>query len=186
MNKYTEEQAKFLVEVAVKEFVKRYEAAGYSIPVPTIRIRRLERRGWAGQAFPSFGIIELDIDYFNAHTEEMCAVTVPHELAHLIVHKYYPCAKQAHGPEFRTVAQSIGACASTYHSMTRPESKKANAVKRHEVKCPCQSHWFTTNRLNELNSGKVRYTCKTCGAPVVDAHNTVVTNDPNKLNKQGN
>lgn len=48
---------------------------------------------------------------------------IAHELAHIIQYRIYPKAKQAHGPEFRTIMQLIGFSGKTYHNFSVAKAK---------------------------------------------------------------
>lgn len=73
------------------------------------------------------GFIELNIRYAMLHKEEF-KQTIKHELAHIICFKLFPKAKQAHGPEFRSVLSCVSTNSDTYHHMN-VEVAKALQVK---------------------------------------------------------
>ena len=82
--------------------------------------------GRAGSAWQRAGIIEINIAYICSHDSiEQHRCTIAHELAHIIVWRLYPKAKQAHGAEFRYIMGLMGFDSSTYHSMSRKEAAKA-------------------------------------------------------------
>ena len=82
--------------------------------------------GRAGSAWQRAGRIEINIAYICSHDcIEQHKNTIAHELAHIIVHRLYPKAKQAHGIEFRYIMGLMGYDGSTYHSMSRKEAKQA-------------------------------------------------------------
>ena len=55
--------------------------------------------------------------------EQDFETTIMHELAHIVQYKVYPFAKQAHGPEFRSIMQTMGFSTRTYHSYNVKEAK---------------------------------------------------------------
>jgi predicted SprT family Zn-dependent metalloprotease len=74
-------------------------------------------RGTSGLAYPSDNLIKISSDYYVAFPDVILDKTIPHEIVHLYVDKYYPEHKQAHGKEFRKIMQLLGKDPSTYHSM---------------------------------------------------------------------
>lgn len=91
--------------------------------------------------------------------------TVVHEIAHLIVKKLFPFAKQAHGPEFRRVMNAVGFEGTTYHKYDISEVRK---TKRYEYKCSCKIHNLSAIRHNNQSCGRTRYKCSLCGESLVD------------------
>lgn len=69
----------------------------------------------AGRAFYADNRIELNQLIYQKNKEEFWP-TVVHELCHLLQRRHYPNAKQAHGPEFKSIMRSFGVQPSTYHN----------------------------------------------------------------------
>lgn len=82
---------------------------------------------YAGRCWYHKKLVEINLPYFMDNTPEIDAElkeTIAHELAHWIVWNLYPLHKQAHGPEFRLVMQSVGYSGNTYHTMDVSRAKK--------------------------------------------------------------
>lgn len=71
----------------------------------------------AGQAAVYKNIIRLNPDYLIENTDEMINVVIPHEIAHILTKKLYPNAKQAHGPEWKSIMIKLGLQPNPYHNM---------------------------------------------------------------------
>lgn len=68
--------------------------------------------------------VEFNLIYFAEMSEADKIETIAHELSHVVCFKLFPAAKQAHGPEFRSIMSSIGMKGDTYH-YTHISDKKA-------------------------------------------------------------
>ena len=133
------------------------------------------KSGVAGDANFYFKRVRISKDYLKEHTKEILDTTVPHEVCHIYVAKYFPFAKQAHGPEFRRMMAKLGCDGSTRHSMARPAAqgpRRTKTVTRHiyltehtkrEVLLTVQQH----KKQQEFAAayGKSRFTSK--GEPLV-------------------
>lgn len=84
--------------------------------------------------------------------------TCEHEVAHLFTKILFPNAKQAHGPEFRRVMNSLGLTGRTRHSM---HLEDAPVKQTFEYKCGCR-----TIQLSKIRHGKIqrgaKYYCLDC------------------------
>lgn len=169
-----------LAETAIREFCVKYAEQGYVINTPNVIIEKLPS-GTAGLAYIRENLIKLDEDYFRENQDKIIFDTIPHEIAHFIVHTYYKNAKQNHGPEFRSVMRSIGLSGSTYHTMERPAGREKNNVKRYELACNC-AFYFVTKAKYEKYTTKP-YICKTCGSRFKHTGLVVTTNDLAALKK---
>lgn len=88
----------------------------------TIEIADIGDRA-AGQAFIGKNNIKISSKYLKEFPDHVMNVTVAHEVVHLYVFKYFPRAKQAHGPEFRRVMRLLGLAGDTYHKMKLSDAK---------------------------------------------------------------
>jgi len=130
-------QKELLVEAS---FAKHWKL--FCIMLPTIEQKKISKpilrctnRGTrtAGLYYRNQELVEIEISYIP----DACITagkliddveeTIAHEIAHHITRKLYPLAKQAHGPEFRSVMQAIGYDGSTYHTMN-PKAAKRRAI----------------------------------------------------------
>lgn len=116
---------KELVFKKIQEVQKKLDTLGF----PTIDIKfdicRL-KAGYAGMAYRSVNYIEISKDYLREHQEKVLTITVPHEVCHLYVNKYFPRAKQYHGPEFKRLMNLLGLTGDTYHTMKLENGPKVN------------------------------------------------------------
>ena len=82
----------------------------------------------AGCAYRHVNRIEINAAFFledTIVTYSNLEETIAHEIAHVIQFKHWPSAKQAHGPEFRSIMASIGYTGNTYHRMNVSVAKQA-------------------------------------------------------------
>lgn len=100
----------------VAEIQNMLAKVGYP-PINIVSLVSELKPGCAGLAYPLLNRIEISKHFLAEHKEETLRQTVAHEVCHLYVATYKPFAKQAHGPEFRSMMQSIGLNGKTYHSM---------------------------------------------------------------------
>jgi SprT protein len=100
--------------------------------------------------------------------------TVIHEIAHLVTHKVFADAKQAHGPEFKYVDQSLGGRGTRCHSYDVSSVATKKRKVRYEVKCSCQTHWVTKSVVSNINNPYRKISCKTCKSGVMATGNTKV------------
>jgi predicted SprT family Zn-dependent metalloprotease len=104
------------IQKKVEEIQDKLLALGFPQIRMTAEIKKLGR-GCAGRAYLGINCIHISPDYLKEFPEHVMNVTVPHEVVHLYVAKYFPRAKQAHGPEFRRLMRCIGLSGDTYHKM---------------------------------------------------------------------
>lgn len=70
-------------------------------------------------------VVEINTAYYVGNSMECnrtLNTTIAHELAHFIAYKLFPNAQQWHGPEFRSIMQSIGYSGDTFHSMKKRDA----------------------------------------------------------------
>lgn len=111
----------------------------------------------AGICMQRIGVLGYNPIYVNE--PDFWNTTVPHELAHLVQHYVFPLAKQAHGPEFRSIMREFGCSERTYHTM-RPEPLIEK--RPFQYSCPkCGEIYFLSNLLhNRYQAGKRRACAK--------------------------
>lgn len=90
--------------------------------------------------------------------------TCEHEVAHLFTKVLFPNAKQAHGPEFRRVMNSLGLTGRTRHSMHLPDAKKKETF---TYKCQCRTVELSKIRHNKMVRGVQKYICMDCRKDLV-------------------
>ncbi len=100
---------------------------------------------------------------FAKYFEESLSGTVPHELAHYIVHRVYGLHRvRAHGPEWQAIMAAFGADARVTddHDLSGIPQRRQRRWLYH---CGCQEHRITTRRHNRITRGKDSYLCRQCG-----------------------
>lgn len=116
----------------------------------------------AGQAFWWKNHIKINPRFLENFSEKTINYVVIHEVAHLITKKLFPAAKQAHGPEFKSVCRVLGISDSTYHSMQLPEYKELIKNKRPYIySCDCQTFNLTKLLHSRIALGQRRF-CTKC------------------------
>lgn len=101
--------------------------------------------------------------YFQQNLEG----TVPHEVAHYIVHELYGATKvKPHGEEWKALMAYFGAnCEVTFKLDL--EGIPQRRQRTHSYCCPCRTHEISTTRHNRIQSGKGRYLCRYCRQKLV-------------------
>ena len=129
------------------------------------------KSGCAGIAQPYSNRVVISRDYLKECTETTIKETIPHEICHLYTAKYFPFAKQAHGPEFRRLMNILGLEGKTYHSMklaNEPEKKtrkKYRYVYLSEVtKKECL---LTSQQHSKMIAGTAIYRHKMTGEKII-------------------
>lgn len=99
---------------------------------------------------------------FAKYFEENFAGTIPHEVAHYVVHRLYGLHRvRPHGAEWRAVMRDFGAD----DSVTGNFDLGGIPTRRHRrfrYRCSCREHKITTRRHNKMQSGLDRYQCRLC------------------------
>jgi len=152
-----------LLEDKVLETLERAQRAfNITLDIPKIEYRDMS--GTAGMAYPTLWKVVYAITLFEQNEERFLNRTVPHEIAHLVTHKIYPKAKQAHGPEWRYVMHVLGVTDnSRCHSYDTSSVKKRRSprAKPNRVYCGCGSKFVTDTIYRRMIEGR-GYRCTTC------------------------
>lgn len=145
------------IQARVNHVQEKLEKAGFA-PFEINSVVGKLKRGVAGWASYYNNTITFDTDYMSQHEEEMLAETVPHEVVHLYVRKYYPNAKQAHGPEFRRLMRYLGCKGSTYHQMKiAGDERKRKTKTRFIYATPTNKEVLLTTKQHERHqAGLIR------------------------------
>jgi len=124
-------------------------------------------RGIAGTALCGKNILTFDPFFLNQNPEEYLRRTVPHEVAHLICHILYPRAKQAHGPEWKSIMLDLGVEPSRCHSYSVKDAPGRHP-RPYQYGCVCEGKIFNlTGRMHKsIEQGKNRI-CRNCKSTVV-------------------
>jgi len=79
-----------------------------------VQVTRLQTR-CGGKAKYRSNTILLNSDYLREFGDEFLSDTLPHEIVHLYVGRYYGWGVQPHGREFKSLMRKLGADPSAYH-----------------------------------------------------------------------
>jgi len=93
--------------------------------------------------------------------------TVPHEVAHYIVHEVYGAgAVRPHGPEWQALMHYFGADPEVTFKLDL-EDIPQRRQRTHPYRCDCRDHQVSTTRHNRMRRGKGVYLCRYCDARLV-------------------
>lgn len=106
---------------------------------------------------------------FAKYFEENLSGTVPHEVAHYIVHCRYGLHRvKPHGPEWLAVMKDFDADPSVTGDFDLT-GIPTRAQRRFRYHCGCREHAVSTRRHNTVQRGKARYECRLCRTELVYA-----------------
>jgi SprT protein len=149
-----------LIDATEKYIEMANELFGTQIEIPTISFDLKGRT--AGTANGRLNRIRYNLYIAQDNFEAFVERTVPHEVAHIVVHHVYPNAS-AHGREWKGVMRTLGV-----RDITRCHSYDLQNVPvrrqlRFSAWCGCENpHKITTTLRNKMMRGH-RYSCRTCG-----------------------
>ena len=100
---------------------------------------------------------------FAKYPEDSLANTVPHEVAHYVVHQVFGhLGVKPHGREWQLLMEAFDAeprVTGRYDLEGIPQRRH----KRFEYSCECEeAHQLSTRRHNAIQAGKSRYLCRVC------------------------
>ncbi len=99
---------------------------------------------------------------FAKYFEENLRGTVPHEVAHYIVHALHPRRRvRPHGAEWQALMEAFGADPGVTFSLDL-EGVPTRRQRTHPYRCPCREHRLSTTRHNRSRSGRGQYLCRYC------------------------
>lgn len=136
--------------LAQKQFNKSFDLCKLSIENLGSRVR--------GLAYSGQNLIKINSVYLNEsaeHCEGVINTTVPHEIAHLITDNLFPNAKQAHGPEWKSVMIKLGLPPVRCHSMAIPSARPF------VWECNCQKWQVSRIVHHRMQTESIR-TCRKC------------------------
>lgn len=163
----SKEQVTECENAMLNAFEKAQTSLGRFFDCPNL-IFKMGMGGTAGRACLTSNRIELNLDLCVRNFADFLIRTIPHEVAHFVVEKCYPYAKQFHGPEFRHVCRILGVSEARCHnyditgvSGTR-QRRKVERIKT-EFSCGCgiRTVMFTPIKLKRLDRG-INYICIQC------------------------
>lgn len=106
---------------------------------------------------------------FAKYFEENLRDTVPHEVAHYIVHEVYPRrTTKPHGQAWKNLMSEYGADPGVTFNLDL-EGVPQRSQKTHRYQCGCQIHEVSTTRHNRMQRRRMRYHCCSCDGLLVYA-----------------
>ena len=127
-------------------------------------------QGRAAGMFKVFGarrVIRYNPWIFAKYFEQNLNDTVPHEVAHFVVHEAYPRrGTKPHGPEWQEVMAHFGADPSVTFDMDL-EGVPQRRQTTHRYHCGCQVHQVSSTRHNRVLKQRMRYHCVICDGRLV-------------------
>ena len=130
----------------------------------------------AGTASSAKNVVSLNEYFLETETEDMLNNTIPHELAHIVTDKFYPYARQAHGPEFKLVMETIFETMPTRcHSYDLKQLKDTGIIRTRKkvarpylYKCGCDKpHNLTANIHKKIQNYFQKRICRTCNELII-------------------
>ena len=151
--------------LAETEKYRRLAEDAYLRNIPAVPVQFNLRGGSAGmfQVKGRESCIRYNPWLFAKYFDENLLGTVPHEVAHMVVHRLYGLHRvKPHGPEWRAV-MSVFDADPTVTSDFDLEGIPQRQQRRFRYLCDCREHLLSTRRHNTVQRGKGRYQCRICG-----------------------
>jgi SprT protein len=146
-----------LAQKSLEQWMCKLENSPFhSHPLPEVMLN--QRGRIAGSAILQQNIIKLHPKLFEQNQAHFLSDVIPHELAHLLVYRYFGRVKP-HGREWRQVmTQVLGVPAEVRHRLDVTNI----GIKTFAYHCACDTMLLSAVRHNRIRSGKQRYHCTKC------------------------
>ena len=135
---------------------------GMVFPAPDIQFDLSGQSAGMFRARPGHYDIRFNPWIFAKYFDESLANTVPHEVAHYVVHMLYGSARtRPHGAEWQDVMRNFDAeprVTGDYNLEGIPVRRQ----RRFRYQCRCREHQVSTLRHNRVIRGQARYRCRYC------------------------
>ena len=106
---------------------------------------------------------------FGKYFEENLRDTVPHEVAHFIVHEAYGRRSvKPHGQQWQGLMAHFGADPEVTFNLSL-EGIPQRRQRTHPYRCDCRAHEVSTTRHNRILRGAGRYHCRYCSGQLTYA-----------------
>ena len=151
------------VEEELMELVLNLPEHIYS-KLPKMQVHYFNKSPTAGRAQGTCRIY-LNRDLLHTHPAEQLYDTLPHELAHCIVHAIHDHRCKPHGAEWQDIMQLLGREPTRCHRMEQPDlvRKKQN---RHTYVCACNEHHLSTTLHHQIIIKGRNRKCSRCKTPL--------------------
>ncbi len=163
----SETQRQQVVDTTARRVAEAGEIFGRRFrPVPVT----FDLRGSAAGLFRVQGrhcLIRYNPWIFAKHFELNLADTVPHEVAHYVVHEVFGRrGVKPHGEEWRLLMTAFGAEPRATFNMDM-EGVPRRRQRQHPYRCGCRNHQVSSTRHNRMLRGNSRYLCRYCDGELV-------------------
>jgi len=104
---------------------------------------------------------------FSKYFQENLRDTVPHEVAHYVVHEVYGLnSVKPHGSQWQAIMRRFGADAGVTFDLDLAGIPRRRQ-RTHPYRCDCRLHQVSTTRHNRVLRKVGRYHCRACGGELV-------------------
>ncbi len=111
-------------------------------------------------------VIRYNPHIFARYFSDNLANTVPHEVAHYVTDILYGLRQvRPHGPEWQAVMRAFGAQPAVTCNYDL-DGIPVRRQRRFSYRCACTTHSLSTVRHKRVQSGRARYSCRRCQAPL--------------------
>ncbi|MEM1113149.1 MAG: SprT-like domain-containing protein [Pseudomonadota bacterium] len=153
---------------AVEDETQRYVALASDLldyPFEAIHVQ-FDLRGRAAGMFKAEGRrrwLRFNPWIFAKYYDEHFSGTIPHEVAHYIVHELYGFGVRPHGQEWRGVMGLFEADPGvTFNADLSGVPQRRQRT--HRYRCDCREHEVSSTRHNRVMRGTASYLCRYCNA----------------------
>ncbi len=183
LNQYqVDTDTKFKVETIVLDCLdKAQKKFGSAISmIPEIKFDTISRCAGIASWNEFTGKYSININpvLLKTNPDHILNVTVPHEIAHIVVCLLFKgCSfmPQPHGKEWASIMKLFGLEPNRTHSLDVSEISKLNNKKMYQYKCNCTTRNLSQNKHTRSINGTA-YICSRCKTPI--RFTGVVINNP--------
>lgn len=125
-----------------------------------------QRGKTAGAAYLELWEIRLNPILLSENSDAFINEVIPHEYAHLLTFALFGRV-QPHGKQWQMMMEQVMQLPAKRTHQFATENSQTRQYQRFTYQCSCQTHSLTSIRHNRLQSGKVEYHCRKCGALLV-------------------
>jgi len=120
----------------------------------------------AGRAYLTTWEIGINKILLEENGEDYINVTIPHEVAHLVVYQIYG-KRIVHGKEWKNIMHLFGLEPEIYHNYDTTNATVRTVKREYVYKCACRTANFTATRHRRSKNFGGLYYCKTCKQKLV-------------------